>query len=349
MGESLNISKAPSSGLAPDGAEIRSHHETCFELLAEQACDVMVRADLAGMVTYVSRACRAYGYEPEELIGQPADALVHPDDLERFRASMAEIFSDRPIDRSADREIRYRCKDGSWVWLEGNPQAIHDATGRPVELLNVFRDVTERRRLRDGQAEQLRFEKLANAVAGVGYWRLDVRTQKISWSEQMFAMYGLEPASEPQLGPAMAMIHPEDRAKSNDRLCLAIETGDGWTDGMTRIVRPNGEVRYVEGRGICEKDEAGVVRGVIGTMVDVTDRKRAEFAAQKAEAERKANAELFENAFQYAAGGMALVGLDGRFLKINPAFCELLGYAEPELLVLDFQTITHPDDLEADL
>jgi PAS domain S-box-containing protein len=65
--------------------------------------------------------------------------------------------------------------------------------------------------------------------------------------------------------------------------------------------------------------------------------------------ERDSSSELFETAFRYAAIGMALVGLDGRFLRINNAFCALVGYPEAEMLGLDFQTITHPDDLDLDL
>jgi PAS domain S-box-containing protein len=59
--------------------------------------------------------------------------------------------------------------------------------------------------------------------------------------------------------------------------------------------------------------------------------------------------DLFENAFQHAAIGMALVSLDGGFLKVNPAFCDLVGRPEAEMLATDFQAITHPDDLGADL
>jgi len=65
--------------------------------------------------------------------------------------------------------------------------------------------------------------------------------------------------------------------------------------------------------------------------------------------ERRAKTELFEAAFQHAAIGMALVGLDGAFLKVNPALRDLLGYSEQELLSRDFQAITHPDDLQADM
>lgn len=58
---------------------------------------------------------------------------------------------------------------------------------------------------------------------------------------------------------------------------------------------------------------------------------------------------LFHRAFHFAAVGMALVGLDGRWLKVNRALCEALGYSEEELILLTFQEVTHPADLERDL
>lgn len=67
------------------------------------------------------------------------------------------------------------------------------------------------------------------------------------------------------------------------------------------------------------------------------------------ETEAQDQAGVFEAAFQYAGVGMALVALDGRFMRINDAFCRIVGYSEARLLKLDFQAITHPDDLDADL
>ena len=165
----------------------------------------------------------------------------------------------------------------------------------------------------------------------------------------MFVTYGLAPGLEPPIELAVAMVHPDDRAASAERIARALETGQGWTDSLTRIVRPDGEVRYLESRGVSERDGTGAISSILGAAVDVTDRKRAERAAAEADAERRANIELFENAFDHATIGMALVAQDGRFLKVNPAFCDLIGYPEGQMLGLDFQAITHPDDLEADL
>ncbi len=65
--------------------------------------------------------------------------------------------------------------------------------------------------------------------------------------------------------------------------------------------------------------------------------------------ERKAQSELFETTFDHAPIGVALIGLDGRFLKVNNSFADLVGYLVEEMLVTDFQSITHPDDLDRDL
>ena len=74
-----------------------------------------------------------------------------------------------------------------------------------------------------------------------------------------------------------------------------------------------------------------------------------EAAPQALSTRAREQAELFEAAFKYAGIGMALVGLDGGFLRLNDAFCRITGYAEAALLALDFQAITHVDDLDADL
>src|SRR5262249_40934337 len=71
-------------------------------------------------------------------------------------------------------------------------------------------------------------------------------------------------------------------------------------------------------------------------------RRRAEEALQRSE-------EQFRSTFTHAAIGMALVALDGRFLKVNSALCALIGYGEAELLALTFQEITHPDDVDDDV
>ncbi len=100
--------------------------------------------------------------------------------------------------------------------------------------------------------------------------------------------------------------------------------------------------RYMRGNFQPDFDEDGVVRGVFTAFVDITERRTLELQLQESE-------QRFFGAFQHAAIGMALIHPDGRFLRVNTAVCQMLGYRADELLTLDITAITHPDDLDADM
>ena len=90
------------------------------------------------------------------------------------------------------------------------------------------------------------------------------------------------------------------------------------------------------------RDAAGEVTGFVGIARDITESRRVQTELRTAE-------ELFRRTFEGSAIGVALVAPDGRWLEVNPALCDLLGYTAAELLAGSFQEITHPDDLQTDL
>ena len=95
-----------------------------------------------------------------------------------------------------------------------------------------------------------------------------------------------------------------------------------------------------------DRDLVELMAGSLGRVIerDIAEQERA-LAAQLIHE----NGELFENAFRHAPIGMALVGTDGRWLRVNAAVTQMLGYSEDELLEIDFQSVTHPEDLDADM
>jgi diguanylate cyclase (GGDEF)-like protein/PAS domain S-box-containing protein len=100
--------------------------------------------------------------------------------------------------------------------------------------------------------------------------------------------------------------------------------------------------RYAHGNFQPDFDDSGNVRGVFTALLDITERHNLELKLHESE-------QRFFSAFQHAAIGMALVHLDGYFMRVNAAVCQMLGYHEDELLKLDIASITHPDDMDTDM
>ena len=132
-------------------AEVASS-EARYRLLADNSTDVIIRIAPDATMLYVSPACRSFGYQPEELVGRKTLELVHPDDLEFAISMVRGLFTGAPEDRSMRREYRVLCKDGRYVWLEGNPTILSDSNGAPIEVVTVYRDVSIRRELEDSLA-----------------------------------------------------------------------------------------------------------------------------------------------------------------------------------------------------
>lgn len=137
--------------------------EARYRFLAEQSQDIIVRADRQGTILYISPGCRKMGYEPEELIGTRAALLAHPEDLERLVANTAHVFAGGVL-TARELEHRFRCKTGEWIWLQSNPRIITDERGVPCEVVDVFRDVSERRKT---EIDLARAQKAAEDAAAV--------------------------------------------------------------------------------------------------------------------------------------------------------------------------------------
>ncbi len=139
----------------------------------------------------------------------------------------------------------------------------------------------------------------------------------------------------------LATLHPQDWTGAQAAWATARETGQGFMIEQ-RIRRHDGVFRSFEVRFTPVSGEDGAVCAWIGTGTDVTDRALAEQGDDLGE-------ERFQQTLDSAPIGMCIVGLDGLFIRVNPALGDLLGYTPEELLKLRFQDITHPDDLAIDL
>jgi PAS domain S-box-containing protein len=144
--------------------------EALYRLVAQSTSDMIVRAALgpAGARLYLSPATReVLGYEAEELIGTQPVTLLHPDDVERWREKV-EALSRGEIDRATNIH-RLRHKSGAWITVEVSYRLVRDSAGKPVEVVSVVRDITERQKLEAQLAQSQKMEAVGQLTGGIAH------------------------------------------------------------------------------------------------------------------------------------------------------------------------------------
>jgi PAS domain S-box-containing protein len=165
---------------------------------------------------------------------------------------------------------------------------ILDKTGQVSLLLPEGRDISDRKQME----EQLRRSEAAlieaQRVARLGNWELDLTTQQITWSEELFRMFGFDPANpEPAYAEYFNYIHPDDRELLQSCITQASEHGTPYQIDL-RFFRTDGSIGYMESKGRALRDEHGRITRLFGTALDISDRKQAEEALRQSESTNRA-------------------------------------------------------------
>jgi PAS domain S-box-containing protein len=124
----------------------------------------------------------------------------------------------------------------------------------------------------------------AQKVAHIGSWSWDIRRNRVTWSDELFRIWGLAPQSRPiSYESYLELVHPDDRAQVEEIVSRSLRTGEpfGFDHGL---LRPDGSVRWVHGLGQVEMGENGPVR-MHGTAHDITERKLADTERKRLEQE----------------------------------------------------------------
>ncbi|MEX1021082.1 MAG: PAS domain S-box protein [Litorilinea sp.] len=176
-------------------------------------------------------------------------------------------------------------------------------------------------------------------IARIGFWELDLSTDVLQWSDEIYQHLGLDPATFQMTSESfLEWVHPEDVPRFLAAHRHAVED-NAPLDIEHRIVRPDGEIFYVRQRAEITRAEDGTPLSMAGTVQDVTEHRRVEISLRDSE-------ERFRRLFAGASTGIAVTDAQSRFVQVNPAYCAMFGYAESELLGRTFMDITHPADQE---
>jgi len=199
---------------------------------------------------------------------------VHPEDREEVRATVVKGAS--PEQRRLI-EFRIVLPDGTIKHIRNVRRPVLDAAGKVVEIVGASVDVTESKRMQDALERSEAYLAEAQKLTRTGSWAYNLRQDAmLHCSEEVLRIYELDPGQGvPSIPALLQRVHPEDRAQAREGT-IAGGREDKVHLLSYRIMLPDGSVKYVESLRRPVLDQAGEVVEIIGTTIDVTERKRAE-------------------------------------------------------------------------
>lgn len=251
----------------------------------------------------------------EELVGQPVLNVIAPE----YRTAYARMHKRVMAGEAALLEYEVIGLKGGRRWLETHAVPVEE-NGKLVHLA-VTRDISENKKVYAALKEKEERLALATLHNGIGVWDLNLQTMELVWDESMFTLYNLK--REDFSGAVDAWrksLHPDDRERSELELQDAL-SGKKSFDTEFRVIWSNGDVHHIKAIAKVFRDETGKPVRMLGTNVDITDRKVTEDKLR-----------MLSTAIEQSPTSVVITNLDGTIEYINPRFTRVTGYNPEEVL-----------------
>jgi PAS domain S-box-containing protein len=325
------------TGLLAAAQESGEQFRTAFDFAAIG----MALVGLDGRFLRVNAAlCELTGYPEPELLTRTFQDITHPDDLEADLAHLGHLLAGDI--RAYEMEKRYIHKTGDVVWGHLSVALVRDQHGSPLHFVSQIEDISARKAAELAlEGERYLLHALMTNLPDAVYFK-DAQHCFVRVNPAAAALYGLDDPDE-AVGLTDFDVFPEEQARQfreDERPVL--EVGTPLVNRLEQHADAGNARRWTLATKVPIVDPGGRVSGLVGISRDISDLVRAEEALRQSE-------ERFRSAFDHASIGMDMVDLDGRFLQVNSALCELTGYPEEEMLARTFEDITLPEDQEEDL
>jgi len=276
-------------------------------------------------VTWSEGVEAMFGMEPGSFQGsyEAYRKLVHPDDIPIIESAIG-----RAISSYVPYYVEHRCifPDGTTHWLSGQGEVYRDESGTPIRMIGTVTDITQRKIDEQRITEQEFLLAKSQEIAHIGSYSWDIKTNKFYWSDEMHRIFGISKQEFDGNGAEVIAkaIHPDDQERIYQAQQYILQEKKSYPLEY-RVVRPDGTNRYVWADGYLNLDKNGELVSMVGTVQDITERKKAEAALL--ESQQKLAMHL-----QHTPLGVIDWNLNNEILEWNPSAETIFGYSRQEAL-----------------
>ena len=263
-----------------DGAELRKSEEK-YRVLVESTTDGIVLLDMErNMITCNQGFLRLFGYTEDEIKGKSV-RLIHQSD-EAFHQFGEMAYESIERTGSYQGEVYFRKKDGTLFPAESVTSAT-EKEGLKTGYVGIIRDISLRKKAEEERLKNEKDLRESQRIAHLGSWRLDLETNEVFWTEELYRMYGFDPTlPPPPYTEHMKLFTPESWLLLSTSLEKTTNTGIPYELEL-EMVRQDGSKGWMWVRGEAVTDSEGKTIGLWGAAQDITDRKGMEEALRKSE------------------------------------------------------------------
>ncbi|MBD3167969.1 MAG: PAS domain S-box protein [candidate division Zixibacteria bacterium] len=307
-----------------------------YKLLLENQTDLIIKCDSKFRIQYVNENFKqAFGKSEDELMGSDCIMLAHEDDRARIMSSV-QLLYDPPHHNY--HEVRTKTADGI-RWFAWSNKAIINESGEVEGFVGVGRDITDRKWMENSLRKSQQHLEQASELALLGSWEWISATNEYVWSNELFNLFGIEKGeSEVTSDLFYQIVHPDDRKKvfqgmqefMYDKISLDIE--------YRFIKQDSKEIRYAHARAQMSYDLDGSPVRSIGTVQDITDRK-------KIEEELKHRELILKEAERISKMGSFEWDIANDRMTFSDEWRRLHGIKNSDLTLEQLMPIAHPDDI----
>ncbi|MEY8205555.1 MAG: PAS domain S-box protein [Bermanella sp.] len=320
--------------------------QSLLEEIINDAPEAMIITTPQRIIKIVNPAfSKTFGYRSADVIGKSTQFLY--ENTQAYENAGAVKYNPEPSDDNPILEISYRKQDGSLFLSETVGGAIRDKKNHLIGYMAFVRDISKRKQA-EKKLEKYRQQvnasnhilKMATQSVNMGIWNYDVQQEKLHWNDEMFSIFGSDPAAFKQsLEDGFDKVHPDDIASTTQTLNDALAKKCNF-DTDFRIIHPQKGIRHINAHASMSLNEAGEVERIIGVNWDQTEQKNKE-------------AQLKQLALVASSthNAVAICDPDGSIKWVNAAFTRITGYEAQEITGLNLSNLltganTDPDTLE---